>query len=139
MSAPATLCHIVFSLNVEVARRTGYTPVPGCPQVGFGILTGTGSRSQAGAYLPGADRIELAPDLDLASPVGLSYLLHELVHAAQYHAGRDAQVPCPARLEAEAYQVQAEFLADLGLREEATSFTVMASLLGLCPGEGDYR
>jgi hypothetical protein len=134
------LCALAADLEAAVSEATGYPPSGTCPVIRFGALGGlSGSRSQAGAYDPASGIIELAPDLDLSAPYGQSFLLHELVHAAQYRAGRDARVPCAEALETEAYRVQADFLAAHGLRREAVLTRVLSQHLGICPGAApDY-
>jgi len=135
---PTDYCGLATRLNGIVAAETGYDVGQECPRIGFSIPLTTGvPRSQAGAYLPETGEIELAPDLDLSSAYGQSYLLHELVHAAQYRAGRQEQVPCPAKLEAEASLVQAAFLHDQGLGQEAVLIEALAVQLGQC-GQMDY-
>lgn len=137
-SQAADLCPLAKALDVVVASQTGYT-IPPCPEIGFSALpqAGTAVRSQAGAYLPQTKRIELAPDLDLTTAYGQSYLLHELVHAAQYANGAQNRVPCPAALEAEAYTVQADFLRQHGLGQEALIVSLLANQLGTCGAQAD--
>ncbi len=128
----ADLCPLVQDLNLFVASSTGYVPPP-CPQIGFTAVPPAQSlRSQAGAYLPDSGRIELAPDLDLTTIYGQSYLLHELVHAAQYANNAQTRAACPAALEAEAYSVQADFLRQNGLPQEAVLISLLANQLGSC-------
>ncbi len=128
-------CPLVQDLNTVIATSTDYTPPP-CPVIGFAALPATGSmRSQAGAYFPETGAIELAPDLDLTTAFGQSYLLHELVHAAQFAAGAHLRAACPAVLENEAYHVQADFLMDAGLHREAGLIRLVASQLGQCDPE----
>jgi hypothetical protein len=134
----ADLCPLVTDLNTMVAEVTGYTPPP-CPVIGFAELPEFGGvRSQAGAYFPDTKRIELAPDLDLSTIFGQSYLLHELVHAAQYANGADKTALCPAALEAEAYGVQAAFLRRHGLGEQALTVQLIGMQLGSCGMQADY-
>jgi hypothetical protein len=129
----AALCALAATLNRVVAAESDYAVGAGCPDIGFGALPATGTiRSQAGAYYPETGQIELAPDLDLSDAVGQSYLLHELVHAAQFAAGADAKAACPAALEAEAYTVQARYLRAHGNPREAVMLTVLADQLGSC-------
>lgn len=132
------LCPLVARLNTWVTTITTHVPPP-CPQIGFTDLAGAvGVRSQAGAFDPMTGRIELAPDLDLSTPYGESYLLHELVHAAQFANGADQTALCPAALEAEAYAVQAAFLRAAGLRDEALSVTLLSMHLGSCGMLAEY-
>lgn len=126
------LCALVADLNLLIAQATDYTPPP-CPVIGFSLLPQAGAlRSQAGAFLPASGAIELAPDLDLTSAFGQSYLLHELVHAAQYAAQPITRDACTAALEAEAYAVQSDFLRDAGLTREAVMLRLLADQLGRC-------
>ncbi len=135
----ADLCPLAQALSKIVSAETTYRPPP-CPKIGFSTLPegGTAVHSQAGAYLPDSGRIELAPDLDLTTAYGQSYLLHELVHAAQYASGAQNHVACPAALEAEAYTVQAHFLRERGLGQEALVISLLADQLGSCGVEADY-
>lgn len=134
----AELCPLVAALNGELVEATEYLPVP-CPEIGFAALNGQpGMRSQAGAYFPETGAIELAPDLDLTTAYGQSFLLHELVHAAQFAAGADARAPCPAALEAEAYRVQAQFLQQAGLSRDAMLTRMLGEQLGSCGAEPEY-
>ncbi len=131
------LCDLVAELNRTVGVETPYATPP-CPVIGFAQLPRDGGvRSQAGAYFPDTGRIELAADLDLASIFAQSYLLHELVHAAQYADDADRTAACPAALEAEAYGVQAAFLRQHGLAAEAMTVSILAMQLGAC-GQADY-
>lgn len=134
----ADLCPLVADLNRAVKDLTGYTPPP-CPAIGFADLPEFGGvRSQAGAYFPATARIELAPDLNLNTIFGQSYLLHELVHAAQYANGADNAALCPAALEAEAYSVQAAWLRQHGLGEQALTVQLIGMQLGACGSQADY-
>lgn len=126
------LCTLVERLNVVVLRDTGYPPPP-CPQIGFAALArSTTERSQAAAFNPATGAVELAADLDLTAPFGQSYLLHELVHAAQYANGAQTRASCPAALEAQAYTVQADFLRAHDLGREAVLVQMLAWHLGSC-------
>ena len=132
------LCPLVTDLNRVLVSSTDYSAIP-CPEIGFAALDGqSGMRSQAGAYFPETGRIELAPDLDLTAAYGQSFLLHEMVHAAQFTEGADSQAPCAAALEAEAYRVQAEFLHQAGLTRDALLTRMLGDQLGSCGGQPDY-
>ena len=138
-ASAADLCPLVAGLNLIVADLTGHTTPP-CPSIGFAALPEHGSiRSQAGAYFPDSGRIELAPDLDLTTIYGQSYLLHELVHAAQYASGAHTTALCPAALEAEAYTVQAAYLRRHALTEQALTVQLLALHLGSCGAQTDYQ
>jgi hypothetical protein len=139
--APAraeTLCPLVTELNAFLVEYSTHQAVP-CPEIGFTALPAQGAmRSQAGAYLPATGRIELAPDLVLATAYGKSFLLHELVHAAQFSSGADKHARCPAALEAEAYQLQASYQRAFGLTREALLTDFLANQLGSCGAAPDY-
>ena len=136
LPAPALagdLCALAMDMEARIAERLGYPPSADCPEIAFALpVAGAVQRSQAGAYDPVTGRIDLAPDLDLSTAYGQSFLLHELVHAAQYRAGRDHAVPCPAALEAEAYGEQADFLMEAGLSREAVLARALGAQLGGC-------
>ncbi len=127
------MCALAMDMEARIAERLGYAPGAACPEITFALpVAGAVQRSQAGAYDPMTGRIDLAPDLDLRTAYGQSFLLHELVHAAQYRAGRDRAVPCPAALEAEAYREQADFLLEAGLPREAVLTRALGAQLGGC-------
>ena len=127
------LCPLAAELNGRIERHTPYAP-PVCPEIGFSDLPAGGAlRSQAGAFFPKTGAIQLAPDLDLTTAYGQSFLLHELVHAAQYANRAHARARCPARLEAEAYYLQADFLQDHDLPRDAVMMRLLADQLGSCP------
>jgi hypothetical protein len=134
----ADLCPLVTDLNRVLTDSTGYAAIP-CPEIGFSVLGDqAGMRSQAGAYYPETGRIELAPDLNLGTAYGQSFLLHEMVHAAQFAEGADLQARCPAALEAEAYQLQAQFLQVAGLPRDALMTRMLGDQLGTCGSPPDY-
>lgn len=127
------LCPLVTTLNAVIVRDTTHTPPP-CPVIGFARLPESGAmRSQAGAFFPETGAIELAPDLDLTTAFGQSYLLHELVHAAQFASGAQRAARCAAILESEAYSVQSDYLRAAGLGREAVMMRLLADQLGSCP------
>ncbi len=129
----ADVCALAMDMEARIAERLGYAPGAACPEIAFALpVAGAVQRSQAGAYDPMTGQINLAPDLDLSTVYGQSFLLHELVHAAQYRAGRDRAVPCPAALEAEAYGEQADFLMEAGLSREAVLTRALGAQLGGC-------
>jgi hypothetical protein len=138
LPAGADVCGLVARLNATIRDETGYAALP-CPPIGRTALPPgqTGMRSQAGAYDPATGRIELAPDLDLTTALGQSYLLHELVHAAQFANGADRRAACKGVLEAEAYAVQARFLQAQGHDTEALPIFLLGTQLGGC-GQSDY-
>lgn len=137
-ASAADLCPLVTELNRALMESTDYQPAA-CPKLGFSTLDADAAvRSQAGAFYPDSGRIELAPDLDLGSAYGQSFLLHEMVHAAQFAARADARARCPAALEAEAYAVQAQFLLEAGLARDALLTRMIGDQLGRCGVQPDY-
>lgn len=130
-------CSDVADLLAFIAAEAGY-PLPNdCPViVRSDLLESTPAlRSQVGAYVPATGRILLASDLDTDSPLGRSYLLHELVHAAQYRAGVETRVRCEAELEREAYHLQTTWLRRQGELREAMLLDWAAQALGRCAGD----
>lgn len=134
MAAP---CDGLGDLLAFIADHAGYAVPTDCPVIGHSAqLSGKAAlRSQVGAYLPATGGILLAPDLDTTSVLGRSYLVHELVHAAQYRAGMEARVRCEGELEREAYRVQSAFLRQHGEGREALLIDWVANALGRCPGD----
>jgi hypothetical protein len=139
LAAPALSgsCSGMDDLLAFIAAEGGY-PVPAdCPAVDRSDLleSAPALRSQVGAYIPATGRILLAPDLDTESVLGRSYLLHELVHAAQYRAGAESRVRCEAELEREAYHLQTLWLRRQGEGREALVLDWAAGSLGRCAGD----
>lgn len=134
--ALAAPCGPVADLLDFIAAHSDY-PVPAsCPGVSQSDVMSASPalRSQVGAYLPETGQILLAPDLDTNSVLGRSYLLHELVHAAQYRSGQHTRVACEAELEAEAYRLQTAWLRRHGEQREALLLDWVAASLGRCEG-----
>jgi hypothetical protein len=134
-AAATPLCDMAADLNRFIATVTDYPARAPCPVVTRGWLTAAGAdvpRSQAGAFFPDTGAIEIAADIDLTDPLGQSYLLHELVHHAQYMAGVQHRVRCVAELEREAYAVQAAFLRSHGLGIEAVMVSFLGDMHGSC-------
>jgi hypothetical protein len=133
-AAPASasgLCDLALRLDGLIVAETGYTPAPACPDITMATLGAPGAqRSQAGAFYPATGRIELAPDLDLTTVIGQSFLLHELVHAAQHRSGRAGH--CLAALEAEAYALQADYLMTHGEPREAAITRLLGGMITGC-------
>jgi hypothetical protein len=125
----------VADLNRFIATVSTYPARQPCPVVTRGWLldaTAEVQRSQAGAFYPDTGAIEIAADIDLSDPLGQSYLVHELVHHAQYMAGVQRRVRCLAALEREAYAVQAAFLRARGLPVQAVLVAFLGDVHGSC-------
>lgn len=133
----AASCVGFDDLLTFIAEETGYA-IPGdCPPIdrSYVLQSAPGLRSQVGAFVPSTGRILLAPDLDTDTIAGRSYLLHELVHAAQYRAGQQFLVRCEGHLEREAYRVQTAWLRQKGEFREAMLLDWVSETLGRCPDE----
>lgn len=133
----AAPCDGMQDLLTFIAAQSSY-PVPlDCPKVeaSGGLDSAPALRSQVGAYVPATGHILLASDLDTGTTLGRSYLLHELVHAAQYRAGAETRVRCEAELEREAYHLQTMWLRQNGEPREAMLLSWAAETLGRCPGD----
>lgn len=128
-AAGDTLCALALDLDARIVAVTGDPPATACPVIGRALPAG-GLRSQAGAFDPGTQRIEIAPDLDMTTAWGQSFLLHELVHFAQSRGGRLGR--CEGLLEAEAYRMQADFLRERGAADDARTVTALSAILGGC-------
>lgn len=135
--ALAASCDGMEDLLAFIATESSY-PVPtDCPRIekSGALDSAPALRSQVGAYVPETGHIMLASDLDTDTLLGRSYLLHELVHAAQYRAGGEALVRCEGELEREAYHLQTLWLRQKGEPREAMLLTWAAEKLGRCPGD----
>ena len=119
-----------------IETEGGY-PIPtDCPMVNRSdLLDVPALRSQVGAFVPATGHILLARDLDTDTTLGRSYLLHELVHAAQYRAGAQTRVRCEGELEREAYRLQTSWLRQKGEFREAMLLDWAADALGRCAGD----
>lgn len=89
------------------------------------------------AFQPSTGDIFLAESLDLSNPVDLSFLVHELVHSAQFKQGSSRREQPIGYLENEAYNLQSRFLKSRGFEQEA----LLYNLLGLvqATSSDDYR
>lgn len=126
-------CALFAEFDPWIETWTRFEPRPICPRL-LSVTFPTGSTfEQAAAYSPATGTIGLSSTLDPASPLGKSYVLHELVHAYQVAEGLHRSVPCIAALEGEAYTAQAAYLRDHGLGREAVMVGLIGQMQG-CPG-----
>lgn len=133
IGAPQPVCAVAAELRADIERLTDYRVAENCPAVLRRNLTARfGGEAQAAEYLPETGEIVLSPELDLNTAIGRGYLLHEMVHAAQFAAGRQDEIPCPGRLEAEAYMVQSAYLRDQDEDTEANLMLLMSEFAGHC-------
>ncbi len=141
-NARAASCSLVTELIAFVSDETDYPRLTVCPPVQvtttavlrsmFAIASAHGEEPLA-AFLPGSGRILLSPEIDLTAALGRSYLVHEIVHAAQAASRKPDSVSCPGLLESEAYWVQARYLREHELNETARVFELMSIISGACP------
>jgi hypothetical protein len=134
---------LLTALLIWTAQATGYPAVEPAPKVelasaedlGAIFAAGgadAGGRQVAALYEPARNVISIDESLDLEGPLGRSYLVHELVHALQFAAGRQAEVRCVGLLEAEAYRVQALYLKDHDRQQEANLHTILGLMQAGC-------
>lgn len=138
----ATDCAPVADLVAFVAEETGYAPLRNCPSVSVtngavlrAALAGKASadgEEPVAVYLPARAEILLSPDVVLTTPLGRSYLVHELVHAHQFESAARARAPCVGWLEGEAYRVQASYLRKHAFAEDAFAFELLGLLQSAC-------
>lgn len=76
------------------------------------VLTSTHRGNEfAALFLPTTREILLARNLDPATPLARSYLVHELVHAQEFAKRANVRSACSGALEGEAYNLQALYLS----------------------------
>ena len=135
-------CARLGALVAFVAERSGYPPLRNCPDVKVASAAALiaviapealaqGEEPRA-AYVVARDEILLAANVALATPLGRSYLVHELVHVHQFEEGAQVRAPCAGWLEGEAYRVQASYLRTHGLDKDAFAFELLGLLQGAC-------
>lgn len=161
MRGPAMLQEAIASLLLFAVQATAYAPTDWQPEVrvvaageiaglfdrvngpeggagggsaGGGGLAGRHGREVGAFYLPGERTIYLNAAIEDPDERA-SLLLHELVHQLQFANGAQLLVPCEARLEAEAYAVQARFLRRRGRRDLALPYSLAGLLMGDCRSE----
>ena len=135
-------CTGITDLVAFVAGETGYQPMRNCPPVSvttdavlksmLALTARDNGEEPMAMYVPAGAEILLGPDVDLASALGRSYLVHELVHAYQDDEGVASEAPCLGWLEEEAYRVQASYLRIQGFAKDASTFAFLGLLQGAC-------
>lgn len=149
VSAAETGCTDMDQLIDFVAEETNRPPLQFCPNVkissvrelrsNFKKASPHGADALA-AYLPLSGEILISDEIDLATLLGRSFLLHEIVHAAQFNSRDTAAESCIGLLESEAYRAQASFLKKHDLAEEAIYFVWMSLMhKGACRYFDYYR
>lgn len=133
IGVPQSPCMVAVELHRAIEELTPYRAEKVCPTVRRMTFDAEfGAAAQAAEYFPDTGEIGLSPDLDLNTIIGRSYLLHEMVHAAQFAAGRHTDVACVGQLEAEAYHAQAAYLQREGEPREAGMVLLMGTFAGTC-------
>ena len=137
-----TDCASVAELAAFVAEETGYPPLRNCPRVNvidgaalkaiLALKASAHGEEPLAAYLAANAEILVTPDVVLTTPLGRSYLVHELVHAHQFDSGMPARVPCIGWLEGEAYRVQASYLRMQDSTADAFAFELLGLLQSAC-------
>ncbi|APE32287.1 hypothetical protein BOX17_15775 [Halomonas aestuarii] len=121
----AALARIVREQSAWLGARTAYEE-PDLPGIRFESQAALQHRCfpafpdrldvrVRGAYDPAEGNIYLDLDFDLGSPVGRSYLLHELVHHFQVHNREHIDARDRGRLEGQAYRLQLRWLEEAGV------------------------
>jgi hypothetical protein len=97
-------------------------------------LVPSATATVAAVYVPTTREILLAHDLDLATPLARSYLVHELVHAQQLARHAHERASCAGALEGEAYNLQALYLHTQTSqhREDALLLQVLGMFQSAC-------
>ena len=137
------MTELLAALLLWASQTTGYPALSEMPRVELASAAELDARFAAGGanaagqqvaalYEPGRNVILLDATLDLSTPLGRSYLLHELVHALQFAAGRPAEVHCVGLLEAEAYRTQARYLNDHHLTKAANLHSILGLMQAGC-------
>lgn len=91
-----------------------------------------------GLYIFGHQTIYISDSVNLSTTYGESVVLHELVHHTQYMTGLGKTAPCSAALEADAYEIQADYLVANGFAKdsvEVSELMKLSALMTMCkPG-----
>ncbi len=137
-----TDCAPVAELVAFIEEETGYPPLRYCPRVSvtngaslkaiLGLKASAHGAEPLAAYLAASAEILVTPDVVLTTPLGRSYLVHELVHAHQFDNDAPAHAPCVGWLQGEAYRVQASYLRMHDFTEDAFAFELLGLLQGAC-------
>jgi hypothetical protein len=90
------------------------------------------SETVAAVYVPGTREILLADDIGPGTPLAVGYLIHELVHAQQFARHAHEHASCLGSLESEAYNLQALYLHEHELPDEAFLLQVLGMFQSAC-------
>jgi len=135
-------CKQLGELIAFVSEETGRPLLQKCPRVSAtstaALVAVVGAEASAHgavpltAYVVASGRILHDFDVDLATPLGRSYLVHELVHAHQFESGAYLHASCTGWIEGEAYRVQASYLRKHGLSKNAFTVELLGLLQSAC-------
>jgi len=135
-------CNQLGDLIAFVSEETGRPPLRQCPRVSVTstaalVAVIASEASFHGAvprtvYVVASGEILHDFDVDLATPLGRSYLVHELVHALQFESGTSLRASCTGWIEGEAYRVQASYLKMHGLNKDAFAVELLGLLQSAC-------
>lgn len=134
-------CASLADLVVFVAEETGYTQLPNCLRVSVttdAVLMSTFVKASAhgeeplAAFVRSNAEILLSPKIDISTRLGLSYLVHEIVHVFQFDNKKMASSPCLGLLESEAYRIQAGYLRKFHLPKKALEFELVGLMKSAC-------
>lgn len=135
-------CAGLADLLTFISEETDYPPMQNCPEIvavtpadigtALRMQNTSGDSDALAVFLPDDFRILLGPDIDPATPLGRSYLLHELVHADQFLNNAQVDAPCRGWLEGEAYRIQAAYLKAHHLSKEAFDVELIGLLQSAC-------
>ena len=138
-SMVAKNCASVADLVDFVAAETGYKQLPDCIRLSVTtdvVLRSTFVKASAHGEEPLAafarGEILLSPKIDISTHLGLSYLVHEIVHVFQFENQQMVSSTCPGLLESEAYRIQAAYLRKFQLPNKALEFELVGLMKGAC-------
>jgi hypothetical protein len=135
-------CKQLAELIAFVSEQTGRPPLQKCPRVSVtsaaALVAAVAPEASAHgaiphtAYVVASREILHDFDVDLATLLGRSYLVHELVHAHQFEDGTNLRASCTGWIEGEAYRVQASYLRTHGLNRDAFAVELLGLLQSAC-------
>lgn len=137
-------CPIVARLAIYLESVSSYTRKDICPPLIFSsnapeargpMLDRAAERNIGATFYPESGAIQISVIHRPDSVEGQAQILHELVHFYQFAEGREKGLPCLALLEAEAFALQARYLADNGYETEAEAARNEGFLRARCSQE----
>ena len=135
-------CAALKELIAFVSAETDYAELAVCPRIvsvdsrlllsSLRFSDPENQNEALAVYLPTENTIRVSTEVDLNSPMGRSFLVHELVHALQFQSGAASSTPCLGALEEEAYRLQADFLERAGLPQASLTYRLHALVMASC-------